>query len=201
MLSFKPALSLFSFTFKGLFSSSSLSAIRVVSSVYLRLLIFLLIILIPGCESSNLTFHMMHFAYKLNKQGDNMQPYHTPFPILNQFIVLCLVLTVSFWSAYRLLRKQVRWSCIPISLRIFQFVVIYTVKGFSVVNEAKWMFFWNSFVFSMIQWILAIWSLVPLPFLNPACTSGSSQFAYYWCPAWRILSITLLACEMSTTVT
>ena len=30
------------------------------------------------------------------------------------------------------------------------------------------MFFWNSLAFSMIQWILAIWSLVPLPFLKPA---------------------------------
>ena len=51
MLSFKPAFSLSSFTLvKGLFSSSSLSAIRVTSSAYLRLLIFLLSILIPACE-------------------------------------------------------------------------------------------------------------------------------------------------------
>ena len=34
------------------------------------------------------------------------------------------------------------------------------------------MFFWNSLAFSMIQWMLAIWSLVPLPFLKPPCTSG-----------------------------
>ena len=40
------------------------------------------------------------------------------------------------------------------------------------------MFFWNSLAFSMIQWMLAIWSLVPLPFLKPAGTSGSSQFTY-----------------------
>ena len=44
----------------------------------------------------------------------------------------------------------------------------------------------------MIQQMLAIWSLIPLPFLNPAWTSGSSQFTYYWSLAWRILSITLL---------
>ena len=49
----------------------------------------------------------------------------------------------------------------------------------------------------MIQWILAIWSLVLLPFLNPACTYGSFQFTYCWSLAWRILSTTLLACEMS----
>ena len=53
ILSFKLASSLFSFTFiKRLFSSSSLSAIRVVSSAYLILLIFLLAILIPACVSS-----------------------------------------------------------------------------------------------------------------------------------------------------
>ena len=40
-----------------------------------------------------------------------------------------------------------------------------------------------------------IWFLVPLPFLSTACTSGSSQFMYCWRLAWRILSITLLACE------
>ena len=48
--------------------------------------------------------------------------------------------------------------------------------------------------------MLAIWSLVPLPFLKPAWTSGSLQFTYCWSLAWRILSTTLLACEMSTIV-
>ena len=62
------------------------------------------------------------------------------------------------------------------------------------------MFFWNSLAFSMIQRMLAIWSLVPLPFLKPAWTSGSSQFTYCWSLAWRILSITLLVCEMNAIV-
>ena len=52
----------------------------------------------------------------------------------------------------------------------------------------------------MIQWILASWFLAPLPFLNPAFISGSSQFTYCWSLAWRILSITLLACEISAIV-
>ena len=52
----------------------------------------------------------------------------------------------------------------------------------------------------MIQRMLAIWSLVPLPFLKPAGTSGSSRFTYCWSLAWRIVSITLLACEMSAIV-
>ena len=49
--------------------------------------------------------------------------------------------------------------------------------------------------------MLAIWSLVPLPFLNPAWTSRSSWFTNCWSVAWRILSITLLACEISTSGT
>ena len=80
---------------------------------------------------------MMYFAYRLNKQGDNIQPWSTAFPIWNQSVVPCLVLTVAFWPAYRFLRRQVRWSGIPVSLRIFQFVVIYTAKGFSVFSEAE----------------------------------------------------------------
>ena len=57
MLSFKPAFSLYPFTLiKKLFSSSSLSAIRVVLSTYMRLLKFLPAILIPACVSSRLAF-------------------------------------------------------------------------------------------------------------------------------------------------
>ena len=59
------------------------------------------------------------------------------------------------------------------------------------------MFFWNSLAFSMTQWMLGIWSLFPLPVLKPAWTSGSSWFTYYWSLPWRILSISLVACEMS----
>ena len=74
MLSFKPDFSLSSFTFIKRLFSSSLSALRVVSSVYLRLLISLLAILIPTCASSSSEFHMMYSVYGLNKQGDNIQP-------------------------------------------------------------------------------------------------------------------------------
>ena len=52
----------------------------------------------------------------------------------------------------------------------------------------------------MIQRMLAIRSLVSLPFLKPDWTSGSSWFMYCWTLVWRILSITLLACEMSAIV-
>ena len=117
---FKPAflLSIFNFI-KRLFSSSLLSAIRMVSSAYLRLLMFLLAVLIPACTSSSLAFHMMCSAYRLNKQDANVQPWCTPFPVWNQSVVLYLVPTVAFWSAYRFLRRQVRWSGIPVSWIIF----------------------------------------------------------------------------------
>ena len=104
---------------KRFFSSSLLSAIRVVSSAFLRLLIFLPAILILACASSSPAFLMMCSAYKLNKQGDNIQPWCTPFPIWSQSVVPCPVLTIASWPAYRFLRRQVRWSGIPISLRIF----------------------------------------------------------------------------------
>ena len=83
-----------------------------------------------------------------------------------------------------------------------QYVVIHTVKGFGVVNKAEvdvsleLSCFFNDPINGC--WQFDLWFL--LPFLNPAWTSESSQFTYYWSPAWRILSITLLACEMSAIV-
>ena len=64
---------------KRLFSSYSLSAISVVPSACLRLLIFPPATLIPACASSSPVFLMMYSAYKLNKQGDDIQPWRTPF--------------------------------------------------------------------------------------------------------------------------
>ena len=79
----------------------------------------------------------MYSVYKFKKQGDNIQPWHSPFLILNQSVVSCWVLTVASRHAYRFLRRQERWSRIPISLRIFLFVVVHTVKGFGIVNKAS----------------------------------------------------------------
>ena len=69
---FKPTFSFSSFTFIKSVFSSSLSAVNVASSAYLRLLIFLPAILIPACASSSPAFLIMYSAYKLNKQGDNI---------------------------------------------------------------------------------------------------------------------------------
>ena len=115
-----------------------LSAIKLLSSAYLKLLMFLLPILISVCNSSNLIFVMMCSAYRLNKQGDSREPYCTPFSSLNQSIVPFRVLTVASWPSYRFLRRRVRWSGIPISLRTFHSLLWYPQsKGFSVVNETE----------------------------------------------------------------
>ena len=172
-------------------------AIRVVSSAYLRLLIFLLAILIPACASSSPIFHMMYSAYRLNKQGDNIQPWHILFLIWNQSIVPCPVLTVASWPAYKFLRRQVRWSGIHICLRIFHSLLWSTLsKTSSIVSETE----------------IAVFLKFPCFLCDPVdvgnLASGSSafskssfyiqkfQFTYCWSLAWRILSITLLVCEI-----
>ena len=80
---------------------------------------FLPLILIPAYASSSPAFLMRYSSYKLNKQGDNIQPRCTPFLIWDQFVVPCPVLDVASLPAYRFLWRQVRWSSIPISWRIF----------------------------------------------------------------------------------
>ena len=95
MFSFKLAFPRFSFILiKRLFTSSSPIAVRVVSSEYLRLLIFLPVIMMLVSDSLSLAFHKMYSAYKLSRLKI-IQPCHTPFPVLNQSVVLCLVLTVA----------------------------------------------------------------------------------------------------------
>ena len=96
IFSLKLTFSLSSFTLiKRFFSSSSLSDIRVVSSAYLRLLIFLLTILILTCNSSNLAFCLMCCVYTINKLAENKQFCHSPFSILKQSVVPYRVLTVA----------------------------------------------------------------------------------------------------------
>ena len=105
MLSCKSAFSLSSFTFIERLFSSSLSAIMMVSSAYLVLLLFFPAILIQ------LELHpVWHFTWCTLTYS---------FPILKQSVVPCPVLTVASWPAYRFLRRQVRWSGTPISSSIF----------------------------------------------------------------------------------
>ena len=164
MLSFKLTFSLSSFSFiKSLFSSSSLSAIKVVSSACLRLLVFLLVILIPACASSSPAFHMIYSAYKLNKQDDNMQPWRTPCPIWNQVVVPYSLLTVASWPVYRFLRWQVKGLVFP---SLSEFSTLYCdprVKGFGVVNKAEidvflelLLFWWSRGCWQFDLWFLCL---------------------------------------------
>ena len=133
MLSFKPIFSLSSFTFiKRLFSSSSLSAIRVVSSAYLRSLIFLLEILIPACASSSPAFLMMYSAYTLNKQGENTQLWRTP--IWNQSVYSMSSSNCCFLTCIQISQEagQVVWYS-HLFKNFSEFFVVHTVKGFSIV--------------------------------------------------------------------
>ena len=144
----------------------------------------------------------MFSAYKLNKQGDNIQPWHTPFPIWNQSIVPCPALTVASWPAYRFLRKQVRWSGIPIFWRISQFVVIHTVKDFGVVDKADVFlelscFFYDptdggnlpsrSSVFSKSR--LNIWKFSIYVLLKSCLENFEHDFSSLWVQLWSSLSI------------
>ena len=99
------------------------------------ILIFLPAILIPACASSSLAFLMIYSAYKLSKQGDNIQPWRTSFLIWKQSVVPCPVLSVASWPAYRFLRRQVR--CSHLFKNFPQLIVILTVKHFHTVSKAE----------------------------------------------------------------
>ena len=138
MLSFKPTFLLSSFTFiKRLFSSSSLSAIRVVSAAYLRLLIFLLAILLPACASSSPAFLMMYSAYKLNKQDDNISlDIH-----LSYLEPVCCSVSSSnccFLTCIQVSQEtgQVVWSS-HLFKNFPQFIVIHTVKVIVIGHSQK----------------------------------------------------------------
>ena len=115
-------------------------------------------------------------------------------PLFHVWFLLLLL------DPYRFFRRQGR-TWYSHLFKEFSSLLWPTPSNTRIVNDADVdFFFWNYLAFSMIQQVLAIWSLVPLPFLNPAYTSGRSQFTYCWSLVWRILSISLLACEMSAIV-
>ena len=100
------------------------------------------------------SFHMMYSVDKLNKQDDNIQSCHNPFTVSNQSVVPWKVLTVVSWSEYRFLRRQVRWSGIPISLRMFHSLLWSTLHAWLCIRVVQWgssrcfsgifLFFWWS---------------------------------------------------------
>ena len=166
MLSFKPALWFSSFTFiKRIFSSSLLSARRVKWSAYLRLLIFLLAILVLACASSSLAFLTMYSACKLNNQGDNIQPWHTPFLTWNQSVIPCPVLTC-FLTCIQISQEagQVVWY--SLLFRIFPYClnwhIVYTagenhIHEHSNVTVKSWSPTSNG---NLVYWIFCDGSLM-----------------------------------------
>ena len=183
MLSFKPNFSFSSFTFiKRLFSSSSFYAIKVVSSAYLRILIFLPSILIPACASSSPAFCMMYSAYKLNKQGDNIQLWHIPFTIWNQSVVPCLSNSSDcyFLTCIKVSQEASKVAWYSHLLNFPQFVVIHTVKCFRVVSDAE------------VDAFLEFPCFFYYPMDVGSLISGSSTFSkfsltiwkFFWLPSW-----------------
>ena len=148
----------------------------------------------------------MYSTYKLNKQSDNIQPWCTPFPIWNQLVAPRPVLTVVSWPEYRFLRRQVRWSGGSYSLEshLFQnfpqFVVIQTVKGFSIVSEAE--------VHVFLEFLCFHCDPTNVGNLISGCSAFLKSSLYIWKflvhallrPGLKYLRITLLACEISAVV-
>ena len=101
--------------------------------------------------------------------------------------------SVSSSPAYRFLKRQVRWSVILTSLRIFQFVVIHTVKGFGIVNKAGRNIFLE--FCCLFDDPTGVGNLIPgsSVFSKSSLNIWSSWFTYCGSLAWRILNITLLA--------
>ena len=113
--------------------------------------------------------------------------------VWNRSIVPCLVLTVAFWPAYRFLKREVRWSGILISFRIFH-SLFYTVKGFGLVNKAKEdAFLLLSCFFNDPE---DVGNLISGSSAFSKSSLNTWNFTVHVLLSWRILSITLLVCEM-----
>ena len=116
---------------------------------------------------TQLCIYMHSFSCRFNNQGDNIQPCHTPLPVWAQAVVPCLVQTVASWPAYKFLRRQVRWSSIPI---ILSFPVCCDLhKGFSVVNEAEVDVFLSKNHKAHKSWKWTSWSFTGSAVLSVAC--------------------------------
>ena len=140
----------------------------------------------------------LNSAFKLNKQGNNIQCWCTPFLIWNQCVVPCPVLTVSSWPAYRFLKRQVKSSGIPISLRIFHSWLWYTqskalawsmkqIDGFSGIllpflsSSRCWQF--DLWFLCLSKSSLNIWKLLVHVLLKPYLENFEHYFSTVWMSA------------------
>ena len=131
-----------SFTLKRLFSSALLSAIGgiiCISQVDVS----------PGNPDSRLYLIQPGWMMYSACQIINRVTIYSLDILLSQSWTSPLSISGSVAScpAYRILRRQVRWSGTPISWRVFQFVVIHTVKGLSTVNQADVFLEFSSFFY------------------------------------------------------
>ena len=129
-------------------------------------------------------------------------------------MVPCPVLTVVSWPAYRFLRRQVRWTGIPLSLTMFHSLLWFTFKGFSVVNETEvcGVLFWNSLAFfddpvdvgnlisgssAFSKSSLNIWKFLVQALLKTSLVNFEHYFASVWdecncAVVWTFFGIVLL---------
>ena len=210
MLSFKPSFSLSSFALiKGLFSFSLLSAIRVVSSAYLRLLMFLLAILILACDSSSLAFHMMYSTYKSSKQGDSVQPWHTLFPSFEPDHFPMSGSNYCFMTCVLVSQEVGKVVWYPYLFKNFP-VYCDSHKGFSIINEADVFLEFSYFLCDLMnvgnmnsgssafsESSLYIWKFLVRMLLKPSLENFEHYFASMWneCNClivWTFFGIALL---------
>ena len=203
MLDFKPAFSLSFFTFiKRLFSSSLLSVLSVVSSVHLRLLIFLPAILIPACALSSLAFCMIYSAKKLNKQGDNIEPWYTPFPIyffwfwmpfISFSYLIALARTCStilnrvnenrYFVIFLILRKKLSISLLNMMLPVDFSYMVLSCSGCSLLFLAYWISY-HEIVLNLVKCFFCNWDYL---------VGFFSSFFFFFaiqCGLWDLSSLT-----------
>ena len=117
-----------------------------------------------SCASSSPAFYMMYSVYKLNKQGDNMQPWHIPFLIWKPVHSFMSVFNYCFLTCIQTSHGGRYGSSVFPTLRIFQFVVIHIAKGFGLVNEAEvdvfsgtfFLFLWYNECWQFDLWFLCL---------------------------------------------
>ena len=92
----------------------------------------------PACASSSPAFLMMYSAYKLNKQGDNIQPWHKSFSYLEP---VCCSMSSSNWCFLTCIQVSQEAGQVVWYSHLFQnfpqFIVIHTVRGFGIVNKTE----------------------------------------------------------------
>ena len=138
----------------------------------------------------------MYSAYKLNKQGDNIQPSHTRFPIWNQPVDSMSSSNCCFLTCIQMSQKagQVVWYS-HLLKNFLQLFMIHTVKGFGIVNKTEVDFFLELFGFfddptdvgnlisgfsAFSKSSLNIWKFMVHVLLKP----GLENFEHYFASMW-----------------